>query len=154
MSVERVALTILAAIAVIMGANWISATARFYDANQAYDRLQPSLEAFEFTDAHSPVLVNIGVENPSRTSIEVLQVRITLRAGVQSVGGGTAVINELLDAGGFRVYRVEARITDRNYVDRLESESIDWLLSGELQVRLDPDIAPVWIDFRGRTVTP
>jgi hypothetical protein len=62
---ERIALTLLALIAVVMGANYVSATSRFLDANRAYDSLSLSLESFTFSDAASPVIVEIGIENPS-----------------------------------------------------------------------------------------
>lgn len=154
MSIERGALVILALIAVVMGANWVSATTRFYDANQAYDRLTPTLEGFEFTGPNDPVFIDIGISNPSRTDVEVLWLRISLRAGLQSVGGGEVEVRQMLEAGGYEVFRVEAHITDRTYIERLEGEPINWLLSGQLQVRLDPDITATWINFRVRAESP
>lgn len=154
MTIERIALTLLALIAVVMGANYVSATSRFLDANRAYDSLSLTLESFEFTDAVSPVLVEIGIENPSPNAIEIRALNVTLRAGVQSVGGGDLFINEVLEQGQKQTYVVNARVVDKNYVSRLEDGEISWLMRGEVQVRLDADIAPVWIQFSVRAVSP
>jgi len=152
-TIERVALTLLALIAVVMGANYVSATSRFLDANRAYDRLELTLESFEFSDAASPVLVEIGIGNPSSNRIEILAMNVTLRAGVQSVGGGDLFLNDVLEQGQRETYVVNARVVDQNFVSRLEGSEISWLIRGEVQVRLDADIAPVWIQFSVRAVT-
>jgi hypothetical protein len=152
-TIERVALTLLALIAVVMGANYVSATSRFLDANRAYDRLELTLESFEFSDAASPVLVEIGIENPSSNAIEILAMNVTLRAGIQSVGGGDLFLNDVLEQGQRETYVVNARVVDQNFVSRLEGSEISWLIRGEVQVRLDADIAPVWIQFSVRAVT-
>jgi hypothetical protein len=147
-------MTLLALIAIVMGANYVSATSRFLEANRAYDSLGLTLESFEFSDAASPVLVEIGIENPSSNAIEILAMNVTLRAGVQSVGGGDLFINEFLEPGQGKTYLVNARVVDQNFVERLEDEEISWLIRGEVQVRLDADLAPVWIQFSVRAVTP
>ncbi len=150
MTIERIALTLLAIAAVVLSVNYVSATTRFFAANQAYDLLEPSLEDFTFTGVEDPVLVDFGIANPSGTDVVILQVRVTLRAGLQGVGGGSAQVREPLPAGESMVVRIDAAISDRNYVRNLEGQQISWLLSGEIQVQLDPDIEPVWVDFRVR----
>lgn len=153
MKPERIALGVLALIALLMGVNYVSAASRFLDANRAYDGLALSLEEFSFTDADAPVIVELSVQNPSASDIDILALRITLRAGLQSVGGGEIYIDEVLPAGESTTYQVDARITDRNIVRRLEGEEINWLLRGEIQVQLDDRVQPVWIQFSVRTIT-
>lgn len=153
MSVERIALSLLAIAALVLSVNYVSATTRFFAANQAYDLLEPSLQGFAFTGADDQVLVDFGISNPSDSDVTILQVRVTLRAGLQGVGGGSVQVHELLPAGASDVYRIEANISDRSFVRSLEGTEISWLLSGEIQVQLDPDIDPVWVDFRVRTVS-
>lgn len=150
MTIERIALTLLAIAAVVLSLNYVSATTRFFAANQAYDLLEPSLEGFTFTGVDDPVLVDFGITNPSSTDVSILQVRVTLRAGLQGVGGGSVQVQESLHAGESMVVRIDAVISDRTYVRNLDGTEISWLLSGEIQVQLDPDIEPVWVDFRVR----
>jgi hypothetical protein len=150
---SRAALALLFLAALAMSVNYVSATVRFFHANQAYDLLEPTLEDFRFTNADEPVLVEFGLVNPSSIDIEILQIRVTLRAGLQIVGGGTLQVDEMLPAGEFLSYRIPATISDRNTIRSLEGEQISWLLSGEVQVRLDPDIDPAWMNFRVRTET-
>lgn len=154
MTPERIAVAALAVIALVMGVNYVNATARFLDANRAYDGLSLSLVEFQFTAADEPVLVTIDVDNPSGTDIEILAMNITLRAGLQSVGGGEVRVNEVLHPQSSTELHVEARITDQNIVRRLEETEINWLVRGEIQVRLDDDLSPVWIQFSVRTITP
>jgi hypothetical protein len=151
---ERISISVLALLALVLGANYVSATGRFLDANRAYDGLDLSLVDFQFTSVEDPVLVQIAVDNPSETDIEILALNVTLRAGLQSVGGGEVRVNEILPAGGATEVLVDARITDQNVVVRLEGAEISWLMRGEIQVRLDNALAPVWIQFSVRTITP
>ena len=154
MRIDRVALVILGVIAVVMTVNYVTATSRFLDANRAYDGLTLTLQDFSFTDAASPVVVDIAIENPVDSDVEILAINLTLRAGIQSVGGEGIRVDEVLAQGETRVYRIDARITDQNIVRQLEGEEIRWLIRGEIQVRLDDDLEPVWIQFSVRTVTP
>lgn len=153
MTPERICLGLLALIALVMSINYVGATGRFLDANRAYDGLALTLETFEFTSAQEPVGVAILVENPADTDIDVIALNITLRAGLQSVGGGEIRVNEVLPAGASRLFEVSARITDQNIVRQLEHSDINWLIRGEIQVRVDEDLAPVWIQFSVRAIT-
>jgi hypothetical protein len=153
-TIERISIVVLALIAVVMGANYVSATSRFLDANRAYDSLGLTLESFGYEDPETPFLVEFGVENPAGTEIEVLSIRLTLRAGLQSVGGGELFIRESLQPGETQVYAVPVRISDLTYMRRLEDDEISWLIRGEIQVRLDADMSPVWIQFSVRVITP
>ena len=154
MSIERISVVILALIAVVMGANYVSATSRFYDANKAYDALALSLVSFEYSGVTEPVPVEINIENPSSNSIDILALRLTLRAGLQNVGSGEIYIDEQLFSGATQTYLVPARILDQNVMLRLEDDEIRWLIRGEVQVRIDADMEPVWIQFSVRTVSP
>lgn len=153
MTIERISLVILALIAVVMGANYVSAAGRFLDANRAFDALSLTLESFAYEDAETPFQVEIGVENPAGTDIEILAVHLTLRAGLQTVGGGELHVQDILHPDDVVVYTIPVRITDVNHVRRIEDREISWLIRGEIQVRLDADINPVWIQFSVRTVT-
>lgn len=154
MKPERIALGVLALIAVVMGVNYVSAAARFLDANRAYDGLELSLEEFSFTNAESPVLVRLSVTNPSGSDIDVMSLRVTLRAGLQTVGSGEIYVDDRLLAGQSLTYRIDADIMDRNVVRRLQDEEINWLLRGAIQVQLDEQVPPVWIEFSVRTISP
>jgi hypothetical protein len=88
------------------------------------------------------------------TAIEILAINVTLRAGIQSVGGGDLFPDDFLEQGQRRTYVINARVVDQNYVNRLEGNEINWLIRGEVQVRLDEDLAPVWIQFSVRAVSP
>lgn len=153
MSIERISVVILALIAVVMGANYVSATSRFYDANKAYDALALDLVSFTYSGASDPVPVEISIENPSTNSIDILALRLTLRAGLQNVGGGEIYLGEQLASGASQTYLVPARILDQNIMRRLEEDEIRWLIRGEVQVRIDEDMEPVWIQFSVRTVS-
>ena len=150
---ERVALGLLALIALVMSVNYVSATGRFLDANRAYDGLGLSLDEFSYTGVESPVRVRLTVANPSDSDVDILALRISLRAGLQLVGGGEIYVNDVLAAGESRSYQVDAEIDDKNVVSRIESEGINWLLRGEIQVQLDERVEPVWIQFSVRTIT-
>lgn len=154
MKPERIAVGVLALIAIVMGVNYVSAAARFLDANRAYDGLELSLEEFSFTNAESPVLVRLSVANPSGSDVDVMALRVTLRAGLQTVGSGEIYVDDRLLAGQSLTYRIDATIMDRNVVRRLQDEEINWLLQGAIQVQLDEQVPPVWIEFSVRTITP
>lgn len=153
MKPERIALGVLTLIAIVMGVNYVSATARFLDANRAYDGLTLALEEFSFVDAESPVPVAISVTNPSGSDIDVMSLRVTLRAGLQTVGNGEIYVEDRLLAGETLTYRIDATIMDRNVVRRLQDEPINWLLRGAVQVQLDERVPPVWIEFSVRTIS-
>lgn len=148
MTVERISMLVLALVAVVMGANYVSASSRFLDANRAFQGLTLELESFTYQNPQSPVYYAITVENPAETDVEVLAVRTTLRAGVQLVGGGELYATEVLQPHESFTYDVTAHISDVSLVERAESEGpIDWLIRGEILVRLDPGISPVWVRF-------
>ena len=143
---------LLGVLAVVMGVNYVSASSRFLDANRAYDSLTLSLVDFKYQGPDQPVQIAIGVENPAGTSIEVLALRVTLRAGLQQVGGGEIRVDDILPAGASTTYLIDGRIDDRTYVSRLDpAAAIRWRIRGEIRVRLDQDVAPVWIRFAVET---
>lgn len=144
---------LLALIAVVMGANYVSAASRFLDVNRAYDSLQLELESFTYRNPQSPVYVDIIVENPAHTEIEVLAIRVSLRAGLQLVGGGEVQVLDILAPGASKTYQIEAHVSDVSVVERAAVDDvIDWSVRGEIQVRLDEDVEPVWMKFRADTV--
>lgn len=146
---------VLALIAVVMGANYVSASSRFLDANRAYEQLELRLESFEYRNPESPVYYSIVVVNPADTEVEVISVRTTLRAGVHLVGGGDAAGVQLLGQDDSRTYDIVARINDVNVVEQEIAESdgeTEWLIRGEVQVRFDESVEPVWVRFAVRTV--
>ncbi len=153
--VERLSLVLLALIALVMGANYVSASSRFLDANRAYDEIAVHLESFTYRDARSPVHFAITVSNPAGTAIEVLAIRTTLRAGVHLVGGGELYATDVLSPGDAVTYEVNARINDVSVLERVEAEGpIEWLIRGEFQVRLDEDLQPVWLRFSAEPEAP
>lgn len=146
---------LLALIAVVMGANYVSASSRFLDANRAFEGLTLELESFTYRNPQSPVDYTITVRNPAGTDVEVLAVRTTLHAGLQLVGGGELYATEILAPDESATYEVAARISDVSLVERAASEgSIEWVVRGEIQVRLDLDMKPVWIRFSANAVSP
>lgn len=154
MIVERLSLLILAILAVVMGANYVSASSRFLDANRAYDELELQLESYQYRNPQSPVYYSISVRNPAGSAVEVLELRTTLRAGVQLVGGGDLRASQTLEPGDAVVYDVTARINDVAVMERLEAEGpVEWLIRGEIQVRFDDSIEPVWVRFAVRPGT-
>jgi hypothetical protein len=52
-----------------------------------------------------------------------------------------------LTAGQRQAFPLELHVADDDYVERLTTPSIDWRVSGRMQVVLDPGIDPVWIPF-------
>jgi hypothetical protein len=154
-TVERISMFLLALIALVMGANYVSASSRFLNANRAYEGLELQLESFTYRNARSPIYYSITVGNPAGTAIEVLALRTTVRAGAQLVGGGEIYSTEVLSPGDSTTYAVTAQISDIAVLERAEAEgSIDWLIRGELQVRLDEDVESVWVQFSVRAVSP
>lgn len=144
---------LLALIAVVMGANYVSAASRFLDVNRAYDSLQLELESFTYRNPQSPVYVDIIVENPAHTEIEVLAIRASLRSGLQLVGGGEIQVMDVLAPGDSKTYQIAAHISDVSVLEQADAEgAIDWSVRGEIQVRLDEDVEPVWMKFRADTV--
>lgn len=153
--VERLSMAILALLAVVLGVNYVSASSRFLDANRAYDELELELQSFQYRNPQSPVYYSIVIRNPADTSIDVMEMRTTLRAGVHLVGGGDVRIADTLSPGSEVTFDVAARINDVAVLERVETDgAIEWLIRGEVQVRFDESIEPVWVRFAVRTQTP
>lgn len=148
MTVERISMFVLTLVALLMGANYVSATSRFLDANRAFQELTLELASFNYENPQLPVYYSVTVTNPAKTDVEVLAVRTTLRAGVQLVGGGELYATEVLQPDESFTYDITAHISDVSLVERAELEGpIVWLIRGEILVRLDQEISPVWVRF-------
>ncbi|CAN5301006.1 hypothetical protein BH23CHL1_BH23CHL1_05340 [soil metagenome] len=154
MRVERLSLLLLALIAVVMGVNYVSASSRFLHANRAFQELTLELDSFTYRNPQSPVYYAITIGNPANTEVEVIAIRTTLHSGLQLVGGGEIRAAEVLATDESTTYEVTARISDVSLVERAESEGpIKWIVRGEVLVRLDLDMTPVWIQFSADAVS-
>jgi hypothetical protein len=145
--VQRIALLLLAALALVLGINLISATSRFTNAYETYDTLYLELTSFNYTDPDTPVPTTFTIGNPTRNTIEVIEIELNLNAGIHRVGGGTNRVLDVLEPGETRGYPVELLIFDRDYITRRIEGEPEWRMRGRVMVSIDPAIEPVWIPF-------
>ena len=145
-TVPRVALVLLAILAIAAGVNLWVASSRFVAAYDAYDRLELTLSSFDYTSPEQPVATEFTVSNPSNERVTVREIELRLRLGVHDIGGGEVRPGVALTRGESLSVPVDLAIDDKNYV-RQATEPLDWRVSGRVQVQLNPAIDPVWIPF-------
>lgn len=149
---RRIAVALLAVLAIALGINMVGASSRFVTAHDTYDRIEMELTTFRFTDSSIPIDTTFVVRNPTSRTIEVIEIELGLNAGIHRVGGGVARPVTEVPPGEMLSTPVDLIIFDRDYVDRQASGEIDWRLRGRMMVRIDPDIDPEWIPFTVRYI--
>lgn len=145
------ALLALGVLAVVFGANLITAATRSVDAYKAYDQLVLTLEDFRFTATDQPVIVRIRVGNPTSAPLVIESLDLRLAAGVHTVGGGVLREEHALDGGASTVLTISAAIDDETYVEQLGNTDIEWIIQGRILVRLEHG-EPTWIPFGTRYI--
>jgi hypothetical protein len=150
--IQRVAIGLLALLALVMGVNLVSATSRFVTAYDTYDRIALELTEFTYVDAQQPVETQFVVGNPTRQTVEVIAIELALSAGVHRVGGGELRTQDRLVPGSSKTYTIHLHIFDRDYMERNITGDVDWRVRGRIMVQLDPAIEPEWIRFVVRYV--
>lgn len=151
---SQIALGALLALAILAGVNILSGTGRFISAYQVYDELGLELTRFDYTDEERPVAIEMVVSNPTDKTFTVQALDMRLNVGVHRVGGGVVYLNPPLTFGPGHVQTIplDLIINDKDYVSRVETPEIDWVVSGQIQVVLGPGIDPVWIPFGVRSL--
>jgi hypothetical protein len=144
---------LLAMLALLLGYNLIVATSRYVTAYEAYDRLALELDRFDFAGSREPVTVAIGLDNPTARSLEVIELELTLSAGVHVVGGGHVTTPLLLGPRQREQVVVTAEISDQNYVEQLVGQAIEWQVRGRILVRAYRGAESEWISFGTRYIT-
>lgn len=147
MMVQRSAFGLLALLAVVLGINLVTASSRFTTAYDVYDQLGLELEHFQYTTPDAPVETTLRVTNPSGQTIDVIAIELRLNAGVHRVGGGELRPRAEFPPQHSAAYSIPININDRDYVQRLGTDDIDWRVTGRIQVLLDEALDPVWIPF-------
>jgi hypothetical protein len=151
----RIALGLLAVLAVVLGINLVSATDRFVTAYDAYDAVRLELTEFEYVNPDEPVRTVVTITNPTGITVEVRAIELKLDAGIRRVGGGETRIGPrptqemidtyTLDPGESQQFEVLLHIDDRTYVRDLGDVEIDWQVTGRFMVKLDEGIDEEWI---------
>jgi hypothetical protein len=151
----RIALGLLAVLAVVLGINLVSATDRFVTAYDAYDAVRLELTEFEYVNPDEPVRTVVTITNPTGITVEVRAIELKLNAGIRRVGGGETRIDsrptqEMIDTytlapGETQQFEVILNIDDRTYVRDLGDVEIDWQVTGRFMVKLDKGIDEEWI---------
>jgi sporulation-control protein spo0M len=154
-TLPRIALGLLGVLAIVLGANLVSATNRFVTAYDAYDAVRLELVEFEYTSPDEPVRTVVTITNPTGITVEVRAIELRLDAGIRRVGGGETRINrgstaEQIEAftllpGETQEFEIILNIDDRTYVRDLGDAEIDWRVTGRFQVKLDEGIDEEWI---------
>lgn len=145
-TVPRVALGLLALLAIVAGANLLVASNRFVSAYDAYDRLELTLGRFHYTTPDAPVETEFIVTNPSGERVTIREIELRLKLGVHDIGGGEVRPGSVLGRGESLAVPIDLAIDDKHYV-REAAEPLDWQVSGRVQVQLNRAIDPVWIPF-------
>ena len=155
MTFPRIALGLLAVLAVVLGINLVSATDRFVTAYDAYDAVRLELTEFEYVNPDEPVRTVVTITNPTGITVEVRAIELKLNAGIRRVGGGETRIDsrptqEMADTftlgpGEAQQFEVILNIDDRTYVRDLGDIEIDWQVTGRFMVKLDKGIDEEWI---------
>lgn len=155
MTFPRIALGLLAVLAVVLGINLVSATDRFVTAYDAYDAVRLELTEFEYVNPDEPVRTVVTITNPTGITVEVRAIELKLNAGIRRVGGGETRIGsrpspEMTDTftlgpGEAQQFEVILNIDDRTYVRDLGDVEIDWQVTGRFMVKLDKGIEEEWI---------
>jgi sporulation-control protein spo0M len=154
-TLPRIALGLLGVLAIVLGANLVSATNRFVTAYDAYDAVRLELVEFEYTSPDEPVRTVVTITNPTGITVEVRAIELRLDAGIRRVGGGETRIGreataEQIEAftllpGETQEFEIILNIDDRTYVRDLGDAEIDWRVTGRFQVKLDEGIDEEWI---------
>ncbi len=155
MTFPRIALGLLAVLAVVLGINLVSATDRFVTAYDAYDAVRLELTEFEYVNPDEPVRTVVTITNPTGITVEVRAIELKLNAGIRRVGGGETRIDSrpspqmadtfTLGPGEAQQFEVVLNIDDRTYVRDLGDIEIDWQVTGRFMVKLDKGIDEEWI---------
>lgn len=154
MTVERVALALLVLLAGVFGVNLAGGTARFIDSFETYDLLTFSVEEFTYNGPHEPIDVALRVTNPSDQDIDITAVEIAYRTAGRAMGGGAVRPGITLPAGESVVVPFQARISFPTHLEQLGPDAeLEWLATGRIRVRLDPDLDTTWVAFRFEAVT-
>jgi hypothetical protein len=146
---SRIALVVLAALAVLSSVNLFTGTRAFVNAYRVYDEMGLELTRFDYVDPASPVAIEMVVSNPTGETFDVKAFDMRLDAGVRRVGGGVLYLNPAarFPAGHRQAFPIELHIDDEDYVERLTTPNVDWRVTGRVQVVLAQGIDPVWISF-------
>ena len=150
MTLRRSAFLVLGVLALLLGANLAAAAGGFFAAYETYDDLTLDMPVFRYTNPDEPVRTELVVSNPSNQQVEVIEIELSLDAGVHRLGGGQMRPLMRIPPGGSMTFPMDLRIFDSDYVERRAGPSPDWRVSGRIQVELDPQIDPVWISFSVR----
>ncbi len=155
MTLPRIALGLLGILAIVLGANLVSATNRFVTAYDAYDSVRLELTEFEYVNPDEPVRTVVTITNPTEITVEVRAIELKLNAGIRRVGGGETRIDsrpspEMADIyklgpGEAQQFEVILNIDDPTYVRDLGDVEIDWQVTGRFMVKLDEGIDEEWI---------
>jgi hypothetical protein len=154
-TLPRIALGLLAVLAVAFGVNLVSATDRFVTAYDAYDALRLELTEFHYTSPDEPIQTVVTITNPTGITVDVHAIELKLNAGIRRVGGGeTRIISSspadmrerfTLSPGESQQFDVTLNIDDRIYVRDLGDSDIDWRVTGRYLVKLGKGIDEEWI---------
>lgn len=154
MIVERAALALLIVIAAAFGTNLVAGTARYVETFKTYDKLNFSVEAFTYNGPREPIDVALRVTNPSDQDIDVMVIEIALRTAGLAMGGGQARPNLTVPAGESVVIPFTAQISFPAQLEELgPNPTLEWLATGRIRVRLDPELDSTWVEYRFEAVT-
>lgn len=155
MTVPRIAMGMLAILAIVLGINIVSATNRFVTAYDAYDAVRLEMVDFQYTNPDEPIQTVVVISNPTGITVEVRAIELRLDAGIRRVGGGETRITRLssqetreqfsLAPGESQRFEVTINIDDATYVRSLGDSAIDWQVTGRFMVKLDEGIGEEWI---------
>lgn len=150
--VASIAWALLAALAVLASVNLATSTRRFVDAYRVYDELELALTRFDYVEPRTPVAIEMLVSNPTDQTFTVQAIDMRLNVGVHRVGGGVLYLNPPVrfQPGHTQSFPFVLYVNDRDYIQRLTTPTIDWQVTGQIQVVLGPGLDPVWIPFAVR----
>lgn len=155
MTIERLAFSLLAVLALLMGINVVGASERFGRATETFDELTFELDHFEYAGPDQPLNFGVRVINPKPRKIEIIAFTFTMSANGHSVGGGQSRPIEIVPGSSDAVFPQRGVLNDARYMEGLDpAEPIDWLVFARVLVRVDDRLDPTWINFSFRMVTP
>jgi hypothetical protein len=149
-----VALALLVVMAGVFGVNLVAGTARYVDTFRTYDQLTFSVDEFSYNGPREPIDVALRITNHSDHDIDVLVIEIALRAAGVAIGGGQARPNITVPAGESVVVPFTAQISFPAQLEELGPDpTVEWLATGRIRVRLNPELDTTWVAFRFERVT-
>ncbi len=153
--IERIALLLLALIAIISGYALSVAASRFGNATETFDAIQFDLESFDYQRGDDTVEFSIRVTNPAMNDVLVTYVEYSFVINGVLSGGGDERPGIIIPPGESALLQLQGRITDMNYVNRIDpDETISWLVNARIQISVDERMDAVFIPFFFRTETP